>query len=172
MFRRHREPSAEGVAFRELFDRFNLGDQPEPFGLGRRWLAVRGDRPRLVAENLDAAVAPCRWATGLHLAGDDERLFVTPAVEGWVMVVGVEPSDDNLLRLSTTIAPTFGFDTTGRPGWCSADGPLIERHLCADADEVLAKARELTLDPRTLDALEQAEGPGWLGRLIRLRSVI
>ncbi len=171
LWRRHHDPSPEGRAFRALFDEFNTGDPPLSFGPGRRWLALRCLRPKLVAENLDAAVAPCRWRTGLHLAGDDDRLFVTPSIDGWVLVVGIEGSEENLRRLSTTIGPTYAFDARDRAqaSWMWADGLDVQRRALSDEEAVLAQAAATSLDPRSLHDHPEGEGPGWLGRLIRPR---
>ncbi len=172
LFNRHREPSADGQAFRALFEEFNAGDPPMSFGTGRRWLAVQCQRPKLVAENLDAAVAPCRWKTGLALADDDERLFITPSVDGWVVVVGVVGNEENLQRLSTTIGPAFAFDARDRAqaSWVRAEGLDVQRRALRDESAVLAKAAEVSIDPRTFAERPEGEGPGWLGRLVRLRT--
>jgi len=174
LWNRRREPSPQGLAFRAMFDEFNAGDPPRSFGMGRRWLAVQSQRPKLVAENLDAAVAPCRWGTGLDLADDDERLFITPSVDGWVLIIGVEGNEENLQRLSSTIGPAFAFDARDRAqaSWVRAVDLDVQRRALRDEAAVLDMAAAQTIDPRTLAERPEAEGPGWLGRLVRLRTSI
>jgi hypothetical protein len=71
--------------------RLSLFEQP------CRWLAVKARNPALVqaALNLHRAT-PCSWEVGLVEARED-KLFISPPVSGWVLVVGAslpEPAED------------------------------------------------------------------------------
>lgn len=67
------------------------------FNHPNRWLAIRSGNPQLV----QAALAlnnptPCTWEEGLS-AAHEHRLFISPAIRGWVFVMGSnlpEPGDD------------------------------------------------------------------------------
>jgi hypothetical protein len=67
------------------------------FDAPRRWLAVRTQRPELVQAALGVHNARvCSWSDAL--AGSHEpRLFISPPLRGWVLVMGCDlpdPSDD------------------------------------------------------------------------------
>jgi hypothetical protein len=68
-----------------------------PFEQPARWLAVKANNPAVVqaALHLNRPTA-CSWEEGLAEAHDD-KLFISPAVSGWVLVVGSglpEPAED------------------------------------------------------------------------------
>ena len=71
--------------------------RPEIFDSPCRWLAVRTTEPRAVQKALKLANPTlCTWAEGLAEARD-RRLFITPPIGEWVLVVGPglpDPSDD------------------------------------------------------------------------------
>lgn len=62
-----------------------------------RWLAVKSSNAPAVQEALNLHhIAPCSWEDGLVVAGGG-KLFVSPPIAGWVLVVGSglpEPSED------------------------------------------------------------------------------
>lgn len=65
-------------------------DRPRAFGYGASWLAMRAGDPASVAEALGlAAVEASGWRTGLEAAKLGYP-FVTPPVDGWVLVVGFQ----------------------------------------------------------------------------------
>jgi len=68
-------------------------DSAEDFGYKMGWLAIETDDPRRVAAVLELeSIRPANWQSGIELAYGDAgpRMFVTPPVEGWVFVVGLE----------------------------------------------------------------------------------
>lgn len=71
--------------------------RPEIFDSPCRWLAVRTTEPRAVQKALKLANPTlCTWAEGLAEARD-RRLFITPPIGEWVLVVGPglpDPGDD------------------------------------------------------------------------------
>lgn len=76
-------------------------DQPLSFGDRTIWLAIRAQDGKRVAEGLGLRqLQPANWKTGLaciHGNGDStRRVFVTPPVNGWILVAGAlpEPGDD------------------------------------------------------------------------------
>jgi hypothetical protein len=62
-----------------------------------RWLAVRSQNIFLVQESLGIAQAtPCSWEEGL-LESREQKLFISPPINGWILVLGAglpDTSDD------------------------------------------------------------------------------
>lgn len=71
--------------------------RPEIFESPCRWIAVRTTEPRAVQKALKLANPTlCTWAEGMAEARD-RRLFITPPLGEWVLIVGSglpDPSDD------------------------------------------------------------------------------
>jgi hypothetical protein len=69
-------------------------DVPKTFGFKVLWFAVKAADPASVLDALEFGGAmPANWASGLAAAyGDrqssDDWVFVSPAISGWVLVVG------------------------------------------------------------------------------------
>lgn len=67
------------------------------FNMPTRWLAIRSGNPQAVQEALALNnPVPCSWEEGLS-AAHEQRLFISPAIRGWVFVMGAnlpEPGDD------------------------------------------------------------------------------
>jgi len=62
-------------------------DKPVPFGYKVAWLAIRSEKPREVAEALGLVkIQDSAWSEGLQAAGRGD-VFVSPPVQGWVLVV-------------------------------------------------------------------------------------
>jgi hypothetical protein len=70
---------------------------PPLFNPPARWLAVKSINPRIVQAALGLHnPTPCSWEEGLN-ATHDQKLFISPAVRGWILVMGSnlpDPSDD------------------------------------------------------------------------------
>ncbi len=69
-------------------------DGPVAFGCGMAWLAVRTDDPAELVDALGLEQAEhCNWNSGIGAVYDDwlgaSRVFVSPAVDGWVFAVGL-----------------------------------------------------------------------------------
>lgn len=69
-------------------------DRPCPFGYRMAWLAIRTRDTRRVVDALGLQhAAPANWKTGIGVVYDrrlsDDRLFVSPPVNGWTFVVGL-----------------------------------------------------------------------------------
>jgi hypothetical protein len=66
-------------------------------GLPTRWLAVRSGNPYVVQAALGLhKPTPCSWEEGLT-AASEHKLFISPPVNGWVLVIGSglpDPSED------------------------------------------------------------------------------
>ena len=68
-------------------------DSPQSFGYKCAWLAIRGAAPEAVANALELQrVAVSNWQRGVRAAYEG-RVFVTPAVGGWVLVASTALPD-------------------------------------------------------------------------------
>lgn len=90
---------------------------PIPFGYKMGWLAVRSQEPQAVAAHLGArGVHRATWEEGTEaIYREDDRLFITPAMNGWVLAAGLwvthggDESDSNrILALLTDLSTVFG----------------------------------------------------------------
>jgi len=67
------------------------------FSAPSRWLAVKSGNPYVIQAALGLhKPTPCSWEEGLS-AAQERKLFISPAINGWVLVIGShlpDPSDD------------------------------------------------------------------------------
>lgn len=99
-------PAAKAEVFPDAFP-----DKPQPFGYKTSWLCIKGATPEQVisALGLNNAV-PANWASGLTESRN--KVFVSPVVKGYVLVIGYEtfgvmPSVDMELEALGNIAKNF-----------------------------------------------------------------
>lgn len=67
-------------------------DTPQPFGFKSAWLAIKGATPQSVIETLPVSNATVsNWRNGLAYAYNDQdaQVFVTPELDGYVLVIGL-----------------------------------------------------------------------------------
>ena len=85
-----------GVRFTERYPRGGKFSGGAP-GASFRWIAIRTSRLQAVQTALRVTKAtPCTWEEGLF-ATQERKLFISPPLNGWVLVIGSElpePSDD------------------------------------------------------------------------------
>ena len=62
-------------------------DTPQPLGTEIAWLAIRCEEPERVIAALDMPGQQANWATGLAADRQGDGLFVSPLVDGFVLVV-------------------------------------------------------------------------------------
>lgn len=67
-----------------------MPESPLPFGGKIAWLAVPGYKPSEVISALRLAeIEPANWTAGLTQAySSDDKVFVSPMLDGWVLVIG------------------------------------------------------------------------------------
>ena len=109
-------------------------DAPRPFGYKTGWLAIRTTDVAAVRRALglrDPVIAG--WESGLELAGADGKVFVTPVLEGFVLVIGVTDLLDQPRKLEA-IARQFSevqYFVTHRVtevhGWARYQGGVCDR---------------------------------------------
>lgn len=150
--------------------------RPEIFDSPCRWIAVRTTEPRAVQKALRLANPTiCTWAEGLAEARD-RRLFITPPIGEWVLVVGSslpDPAEDVdacfhlLTRLSRELGLVQFFclnRAVGHHAWARLDAGEVLRAY-AWAGQVVwhqgaPSPAELGLDLRCFEYLETVE-PSW-----------
>jgi len=113
--------------------------KPLLFDFPSRWLAVKSANPQAVQNALGLHnPTPCSWEQGLA-RGQDFKLFVSPPINGWVLVAGLglpEPSDDIdrvfhfILRLSRNVGQVQYFSVNravNSHAWVLADQAGVRR---------------------------------------------
>jgi hypothetical protein len=134
-----------------------------------RWLAVRSSSSKTVQTALGLSDGlPCSWDEGLAEARD-EKLFISPPVDGWVLVVGSslpDPADDPdecfhfLRRISVELGHVqyFGVNrVVNHHAWAIVDSGDVFRAY-AWADEVLWNQGVMTAAERELKMVCSAYG--------------
>ncbi len=96
-------------------------DKPVEFAFKNSWICVKSDSPQQVIEALGIKnVQESNCASGIDYADDMlHKVFVAPAINGWVLVVGYptydgsDPADDNerLAQLSQNFPELQAFET-------------------------------------------------------------
>lgn len=77
----------------------DVPDAPQPIGYKTAWLAIKDVTPEQVIENLNLMWArTANWENGMR-ASEEDKIFVTPVIDGYVIVTGVEDlvEDEELL---------------------------------------------------------------------------
>jgi hypothetical protein len=126
-----------------------------------RWLAIKSASSKNVQTALGVSDGePCSWDEGLAEA-QDEKLFISPPVDGWVLVVGSslpDPADDPdecfhfLRRISQELGHVqyFGVNrVVNHHAWALVDSGDVFRAY-AWADEVLWNQGVMTAAEREL----------------------
>ena len=134
-----------------------------------RWLAVKSASSKTVQTALGLSdAAPCSWDEGL-IEARDEKLFISPPVDGWVLVVGSslpDPAEDPdkcfhfLRRISIELGHVqyFGANhVVNHHAWAIVDSGDVFRAY-AWADEVLWNQGVVTAAERELKLMCLAYG--------------
>ena len=65
-------------------------DEPISFGCKCIWLAIKSEDPLAVIHAFNLTdVQESNWKSGIEAAYERNKLFVTPSISGWVLVVGI-----------------------------------------------------------------------------------
>ena len=143
---------------RDAFDRgqaSNFCDRPS------RWLAIKTQDIARVQEALGLCnPTPCTWVEGMGRMGD-RKLFVSPPLDGWILVVGQglpDPADDIdrfyhfIMRLGNSLGAVQFFCSNrvlNHHAWVRAENNRIYRAY-AWAGETLWNEGEMTAAERDL----------------------
>ncbi len=89
--------AARHIVWASLTDRTEARLHSSIFSTPSRWLAVRSGNPQVVQAALRLhKPMPCSWEEGLN-ASQEKRLFISPSINGWVIVIGAhlpDPAED------------------------------------------------------------------------------
>ena len=159
-------------------------EQPLPFGPKMAWLAVPGYQPSEVIAALRLGqVEPANWTKGLTEAyADNNRVFVSPLLSGWVLVIGktlwqkadMNRSAENIQWLKD-VGRMFGnacfFSTMrglGNHGWIGIRGGSIARAYgySGELQELIwlvgePTEEEIAVNPGFLSEAEERRLPGF-----------
>jgi hypothetical protein len=144
-------------------------DDPVPFGYKCAWLAIKNPNPEAVVNALGLVGAQkCGWKKGIEAAYRGE-FFITPAVNGWVLVVSIalpeipdKKGEDRLLPLIAALGQRFHevqYFGTHRiveyHGWAKAlEGKIVRRYaFLGERGETLCNEGPLTQEERKLDLI-------------------
>lgn len=162
-----------------LFKKKNTADDPVggddspgvlPFGYKMSWLAVRGEPPQVMQALAIAEPRDVSWGEALRVVSilaypqPQIRVFVTPAIAGWTLVVGWalpqldRGMSDSFLRLTRALAPfeRACFFATHRVveghAWAIIERGEIVRAFCyvGESGEVLVNEGAQTADEQSL----------------------
>jgi hypothetical protein len=138
--------------FNRLFkrkDQLPSVDQPVNFGYKTAWLAVRSTDPEIVKRGLGLKKGkPANWSQGIKAAYQG-KLFITPPLADWTLVVGEDlpdSTDKHVLDLLASWSQTFGECQLFRThrvvdlhSWARASAGAIQRVFCwaGESQEVL-----------------------------------
>jgi hypothetical protein len=136
-------------------------DRPAPFGYKMAWLAIRTRDTKRVLDVLALEhPTPANWQTGIGVVYDrqlgDQRVFVSPAINGWTFVVGLSIPQplgagflDKWTPLMTRLATEFievqyfsTFPAIDFHAWARAlDGKLLRAFAVGDEGVLLSKGK-------------------------------
>ncbi|HRK19393.1 MAG TPA: hypothetical protein PK970_10595 [Hyphomicrobiaceae bacterium] len=168
-------------------------DRPIGFGPEMTWLAVKsGDTFEVAAALGVEHLTPANWSTGLGTVHDNElgdgRVFFTPPVDGWTLVVGRAlpvPLGKAFVDKCTPLLATLGrrfpeaqmfavHDAIDYVAWARASRGAVERGVaCSDVDLVwsvgatTAEERALGLKGYELRGVEARVGDAGGRMLLR-----
>lgn len=136
-----------------------IPDTPIPFGYKTGWLCVRSDDPERVMAVLNVQdKRECNWSMGLEKAGENGTVFVSPALDGFVLVIGIlEPRPEQLQQWAASFSELQYFGThrvVDYHSWARyLDGVLIRGYtFIGEAGEVIWEEGKLTPEELALGA--------------------
>lgn len=159
-------------------------ESPIPFGQKIAWLAIPGYKPSEVISALRLGnVEPANWTKGLSEAyADNDQVFVTPTLSGWVLVIGktlwkkadMNRSAENIQWLKD-VGRLFGnacfFSTMrglGNHGWVGIRGGNIVRAYgySGELQELIwllgePTEEEIAVNPAFAHEMQERREPGF-----------
>lgn len=133
----------------------NIPDHPYPFGYKNSWLAIKSDSPQDVIDKLNLKViGESNWQTGINTADRERWLFVSPSLDGFVLVVGLLGLQmDELKNMSGCFDELQYFEThrtVEHHLWIKfANDKLVRAYIFSEL-QVLIDEGELTLEEKKL----------------------
>jgi hypothetical protein len=157
---------------------FDQPDAPERFGNKCGWFAVlTKDGQRLGGHFGLKQLMRCNWTAGIEYAFKDGA-FITPAVDGWTMVVGTDlplvdyaEGREEVFQLLQDLSKEFGeaqffmsYLSVGAEGWIRARNGVVERAYAVEEGKVL-------FDEGTREVDEDPDAPSPAARMAGIWSV-
>ena len=140
-------------------------DVPLPIGYKNGWLCIRSSSPQEVMSRLGCeGVKPCTWARGLSEAGEERQVFVSPRLDGFVLVIGLlglEEKQLNRLAAEFEELQYFGTHRTVEyQSWARYQAGQLERGYAylGERGEVLWDEGPLTAEEVALGAMKFPRG--------------
>ena len=82
-------------------------DLPVPFGYNTAWLAVKCDAANDVINALHLKlIAECNWVSGINAVYNNKKIFVSPCLDGFILVIGIDLELD--INMLLDIGKRFG----------------------------------------------------------------
>ena len=147
------------VDYRATEEAPHMGPEPPvPFGYKNGWAAIRCGDPRQVIAALGLRnVRESSWSVGLEQADQDGQVFVSPCLDGFVLVVGLLDVlvEADLPRWTAAFSEVQFFVThrvteSHRWGRCRAGRLLRDYCYCGEQGQVLRDVGELTPEEAAL----------------------
>ncbi len=136
-----------------------------PFGYKNSWLCIPNSTPQEVMSRLDCeGVKPCTWERGLAEAEEDQQVFVSPCLDGFVLVIGLSGLEKKQLdRLAAGFEELQYFAThrtVGYQSWARYQAGQLERGYTylGERGEVLWDEGPLTAEEIALGAMKFPRG--------------
>lgn len=151
-------------------EKIAVPEQPIPFGYKISWLCIQSEEPQTVMSALGLNGVPCGWTAGLERAGEDGAVFVSPVLDGFVLVIGWMTEDLDELTALTENVPSLQYYASHRMvdyyAWASfRAGELFRAYAYSgEEDEVLWDKGTLTAEEIALGGerfQRQDEEPDW-----------
>lgn len=143
-------------------------DGPEPFGYKMSWLCIRcGDPERVIAALRPKTRQPANWKTGVQAAYGRQGCFVSPCLDGFVLVIGIIPdAPEDRRELAAQFPEVQSFishRTIGYYAWKKVvDGRCVReycyRNVEAEADDGPLTPEETALGFDLLPRKGQEDG--------------
>lgn len=135
-------------------------DAPQAFGYNTSWMAIKSDDPKECIEMLNLKKPkPANWESGIAAVQEYTHVFVSPSMDGYVLVIGIDDLDEAKAGLAKTAAKVpellyFGTHSTVDYHWWAKyeDGDLTRAYA------YLGESGEVVWDEGALTEEELALG--------------
>lgn len=144
-------------------------DLPCPFGYKMAWIAIKTDDTEKVLATLDLnEIEPTNWRSGVgtvyHKELGENRIFVSPPVNGWIFVVGLAiphpigerfadkwtPLMEELAREFSDVQYFFSYPSIDFYGWARVIKGRISRAVAIGDEGVIMRRGRTTKEEKGL----------------------
>ncbi|MCL2755380.1 MAG: hypothetical protein FWD35_06675, partial [Oscillospiraceae bacterium] len=135
-------------------------DYPQPFGYKTAWYAIKGETPHSVIEKLRlSVVGESNWEYGLNHVRQNDDVFVSPQVDGFVLVIdlfgNLHGADIKSAKKHSALFDEFCFFTSHRVSdyyaWAKfANGKLLRAYEHSGDEGLMTNEGEITAEELAL----------------------